>query len=86
MSHSFVLLPPRNESWDWDTFTVGIFEWVPSQKPGVDVQRGPVKLKVTAKFSQGGVQAARAKVYELIKLLDKGMYSGPRVVDLVSRV
>jgi hypothetical protein len=86
VSHDCVLLAPSGDSWDWDTFTIGVFEWVPSKQVIGGKQRGPVIVRVVSRFNQTGIEKAKVKVEEIIRALDYGVYSGPTRINLVRGV
>lgn len=80
--HDSILLAPRGDNWCWDSFTIGIFEWVKSTQAANGKQRSPVKVRVTCGFDQAGINKAKAKAQEVIRALDYGMYNGPDYIRL----
>ena len=82
MSHDCVLLSPRSNFWNWESLSIGIFEWVRSATIPGGKQRSAVKVKVVTPLSQEGIDKAKIKVAEVIRALDYGMYKGPTVIKL----
>jgi hypothetical protein len=63
----------------WDTFSVGIFEWVPKSS-GRGSKRGKVKVRVKGSTSDPDSVAAKAR--EIVAALDAGAYIGPKTVNV----
>lgn len=60
----------------FETFSVGVFEWVPRAN-GKGVKRGPVKVRVWGKDERKIMARAR----EIAAELDAGAYRGPKKVS-----
>ena len=60
-----------------ETFSVGIFEWVP-KKSGKGLKKSAVKLRVSGLVSNP--QPVFEKAVEICKSLDAGTYTGPKRV------
>lgn len=63
----------------WDTFSVGVFEWVP-RSGGGGTKRGKVKVRVKGSTSNSDMVVARAR--EIVTALDAGAYTGPKTVSV----
>ena len=65
-----------------ETFSVGIFEWLPNAD-GKSVKVGPYKVRVVGRgLSSGTSRGPVASVCDMIvEQLDAGTYSGPRRVN-----
>ena len=61
------------------TISVGIFEWVPRSAPK-GTKRGKTKVRVRGWASDE--EAIYTKAHEIVALLDKGVWTGPKLVDL----
>jgi hypothetical protein len=61
----------------WDTFSVGVFEWVP-RKSGRGTKRS--KAKVRVKGPSEHPERVYAKAREIAAQLDTGTYAGPKTV------
>ena len=64
-------------SWNQETFSVGIFEWVP-RSCGKGVKRGKVKVRVSGPVDMPERVYARADA--VVAELDAGTYTGPKNV------
>ena len=73
--HDSVLLAPKGDRWCWDSFSVGVFEWV-------NGKRSTVKVRIRGDFNQTGINAVRHKAQDIIRALDYDMYSGPDYIEL----
>lgn len=69
--------PDRPGGCPFDTFSVGVFEWLPKAS-GAGVKRGPVKVRVKA------LSSARDAAYRIAERtaheLDAGTYQGPKTL------
>lgn len=65
-----------------ETFSVGIFEWI-SNSSGKGCKRSAVKVRVKGAFSNP--EAVYAKAREIVSLLDKGVYAGPKNVTVTEK-
>ena len=64
----------------WQTFSVGIFQWV-AKHPGLDtVKKSAAQVRVSG--SVGNPEAVYAKARAIVAELDAGTYSGPTRVSL----
>jgi len=64
----------------WDTFSVGVFEWVPMSGGCRGMKRGKVKVRVKGPTSHPDRVAAKAR--EIVTALDAGTYTGPKTVSV----
>jgi len=80
-THAFagVCAPDEEDAACWETFSVGVFEWVPTAG-GTGVKRGKVKVRVRGEV--GRAEQVYAKAQEIIALLDAGIYTGPESVTV----
>ena len=62
----------------WDTFSVGVFEYV--EKRSVGLKRGKVKVRVKGPTSDP--ERVFAKAREIVEQLDAGTYTGPKNVSV----
>lgn len=71
---------PYNEKYTWrhDTFSLGIFPMVP--RKGGGYKRGAVIVRV--KGWTENPEQVYDKAREVVDALDKGIYKGPKYVDL----
>ena len=63
----------------WETFSVGVFEWVP-RGSGKGTKRS--KAKVRVKGPTRTPEMVYAKAREIADSLDAGTYAGPKTVTL----
>ena len=61
----------------YHTFSLGIFEWV-NKASGQGLKKGPVRVRVSG--DTNNAEAVNAKAEEIVRLLDAGIYSGPKRV------
>lgn len=73
--HDSILLAPKGDRWHWDSFSVGVFEWVKGK-------RSSVKVRIRGDFNQTGINTVHRKAGDIIKALDYGMYTGPNYIEL----
>ena len=66
----------RNVMTTFKTFSVGIYEIIPT-KSG-KIKKGKVKVRVKGKVSQA--ESVYQKAKEIIKLLDEGKYTGSKKI------
>lgn len=77
-SHGFAgALDPGEASSRWETFSLGVFEWVP-RSSGNGAKRGPAKVRVVGPTAHPDIVRARAQ--EIAEQLDAGTYNGPKNV------
>lgn len=61
-----------------ETFSVGIFEWIPKSTKGL--KKSPVKVRVSGPTSQPEMIYKKAR--EIVAQLDAGTYTGPKKVKV----
>jgi hypothetical protein len=66
---------PTNKYCIWETFSVGIFEWIPAK---FGLKKSKVKVRVSGSTYEP--EEVYAKAEEICKQLDSGTYNGPKNV------
>lgn len=63
---------------DFETFSVGIFEWIPVVAMDGRKKKGKVKVRVIG--STKAPDAVYEKANEIVRLMNDGRYCGPKMV------
>ena len=70
---------PGRTSDRYDTFSVGVFEWVYTTASR-RAKRGPVKVRVKGRTSDA--EAVYRRALDVVAALDAGTYTGPKLIDV----